>query len=365
MIYTGKVVKIVDFGAFVNFLGSRDGLVHISELAPRRVGKVTDVVKVGDQVKVKVLGFDDRGKVKLVDEGGRPGDRRGHLAASPRGAACAGGRRVRHRTGNENGGHRAAVFACRLGSHETDDSFPHGPDRAAGASLLPLRPSLCRRAGRHAAADRRAVLSDGFPGRHGQRPRPGARPGGAGDGDGAASARAACSTSTAGRSTARWSRSGSAMRRASTIIRASPAASGAIQAFQGYGRMLVDADGRYSFRTLKPVAYPGRAPHIHFKVATADGRPADQPVLHRRRAAATSVTASSAPPSAIRASASVIEMRLAAAPGLEAGALATTMDIVCRSLAAGPEPFTARRCSLGTRAAVVAACRWRGSRHRR
>jgi len=65
VIYTGKVVKVVDFGAFVNFLGSRDGLVHISELAPQRVGKTSDVVKVGDQVKVKVLGFDDRGKVKL------------------------------------------------------------------------------------------------------------------------------------------------------------------------------------------------------------------------------------------------------------------------------------------------------------
>jgi polyribonucleotide nucleotidyltransferase len=65
VIYNGKVVKVVDFGAFVNFLGSRDGLVHISELAPQRVGKVSDVVKVGDQVKVKVLGFDDRGKVKL------------------------------------------------------------------------------------------------------------------------------------------------------------------------------------------------------------------------------------------------------------------------------------------------------------
>jgi polyribonucleotide nucleotidyltransferase len=64
-IYTGKVVKVVDFGAFVNFLGSRDGLVHISELAPQRVGKVADVVKMGDMVKVKVLGFDDRGKVKL------------------------------------------------------------------------------------------------------------------------------------------------------------------------------------------------------------------------------------------------------------------------------------------------------------
>jgi polyribonucleotide nucleotidyltransferase len=65
VIYTGKVVKVVDFGAFVNFLGSRDGLVHISELAPFRVGKVADVVKMGDTVKVKVVGFDDRGKIKL------------------------------------------------------------------------------------------------------------------------------------------------------------------------------------------------------------------------------------------------------------------------------------------------------------
>ncbi|GFZ85926.1 polyribonucleotide nucleotidyltransferase [Elstera cyanobacteriorum] len=65
VIYTGKVVKTVDFGAFVNFLGSRDGLVHISELAPKRVAKTEDVVKVGDAVKVKCLGFDDRGKIRL------------------------------------------------------------------------------------------------------------------------------------------------------------------------------------------------------------------------------------------------------------------------------------------------------------
>ncbi|MDB5408797.1 MAG: polyribonucleotide nucleotidyltransferase [Rhodospirillales bacterium] len=65
VVYNGKVVKVVDFGAFVNFLGARDGLVHISELSPQRVGKVADVVNVGDAVKVKVLGFDDRGKVKL------------------------------------------------------------------------------------------------------------------------------------------------------------------------------------------------------------------------------------------------------------------------------------------------------------
>ena len=65
VVYSGKVVKIVDFGAFVNFLGSKDGLVHISELAAKRVGKVSDVVKEGDAVKVKVLAVDERGKVKL------------------------------------------------------------------------------------------------------------------------------------------------------------------------------------------------------------------------------------------------------------------------------------------------------------
>ena len=65
VIYEGKVVKTVDFGAFVNFMGTKDGLVHISELKPERVEKTTDVVNVGDQVKVKLIGIDDRGKVKL------------------------------------------------------------------------------------------------------------------------------------------------------------------------------------------------------------------------------------------------------------------------------------------------------------
>ena len=63
-VYKGKVVKIMEFGAFVNFLGKQDGLVHISQLAGKRVGKVSDVVKEGDEVSVKVIGF-DRGKVKL------------------------------------------------------------------------------------------------------------------------------------------------------------------------------------------------------------------------------------------------------------------------------------------------------------
>ncbi len=65
VIYDGKVVKTVDFGAFVNFMGARDGLVHISELQEGRTGKTTDVVEEGDMVKVKVIGFDDRGKIKL------------------------------------------------------------------------------------------------------------------------------------------------------------------------------------------------------------------------------------------------------------------------------------------------------------
>jgi len=64
-IYEGKVVKIMDFGAFVNFFGKKDGLVHISQLADERVNSVTDVVSEGDIVKVKLVGFDNRGKVKL------------------------------------------------------------------------------------------------------------------------------------------------------------------------------------------------------------------------------------------------------------------------------------------------------------
>jgi polyribonucleotide nucleotidyltransferase len=65
VIYEGTVVKTADFGAFVNFFGSRDGLVHISQLASERVAKTSDVVKEGDKVWVKLMGFDERGKVRL------------------------------------------------------------------------------------------------------------------------------------------------------------------------------------------------------------------------------------------------------------------------------------------------------------
>ena len=109
MIYNGKVVKTADFGAFVNFLGSKDGLVHISELQQGRVGKTTDVVNVGDAVKVKVIGFDERGKVKLsmrvVDQatgaditeqvGAKPASRRSRPRGSWRPAAS-GGERHEH-----------------------------------------------------------------------------------------------------------------------------------------------------------------------------------------------------------------------------------------------------------------------------
>ena len=98
-------------------------------------------------------------------------------------------------------------------------------------------------------------------------------------------------------------------------------------AFQGYGRMLTDAQSAYSFRTLKPVAYPGRTPHIHLKVATADGRRlttqfylAGDPQNERDfvyRGALRDV-----------GSRERIEMRLESANGLEAGAFATSMDIV-------------------------------------
>ena len=85
-IYDGKIVKVMDFGAFVNFFGPKDGLVHVSELAASRVAKPSDVVKEGQEVKVKLLGFDDRGKVRLsmkqVDQ--TTGEDIGKKAAEPK-----------------------------------------------------------------------------------------------------------------------------------------------------------------------------------------------------------------------------------------------------------------------------------------
>jgi len=99
------------------------------------------------------------------------------------------------------------------------------------------------------------------------------------------------------------------------------------QAFQGYGRMLVDAEGGYRFRTLKPVAYPGRAPHIHFKVATAAGGQLTSQFYIAGEAQNEGDfvfrAAARNPQQRER-----IEMRLQPASGLEPGALATSMDIV-------------------------------------
>ncbi len=112
-IYEGTVVKVMDFGAFVNFFGAKDGLVHISQLAPRRVQKTTDVVKEGDKVKVKLLGFDDRGKVRLsmkvVDQADR---RRPRSQAKGRRRPAARGRsrRVARAYSNEKGGLVATFF---------------------------------------------------------------------------------------------------------------------------------------------------------------------------------------------------------------------------------------------------------------
>src|SRR5215467_880981 len=68
-IYKGKVVKVMEFGAFVNFFGARDGLVHISQLADRRLKHASEIVKEGGEVYVKVMGFDERGKVRLAMKG--------------------------------------------------------------------------------------------------------------------------------------------------------------------------------------------------------------------------------------------------------------------------------------------------------
>ena len=108
VIYTGKVVKVVDFGAFVNFMGSRDGLVHISELNDGRPQTVTEVVNEGDEVKVKVLGIDDRGKVRLsmrvVDQA--TGDDITEQVGESRPSGGGGGGGGRGREGGERRGRR-------------------------------------------------------------------------------------------------------------------------------------------------------------------------------------------------------------------------------------------------------------------
>ncbi|MGY3122486.1 polyribonucleotide nucleotidyltransferase [Bradyrhizobium sp. S3.14.4] len=116
-IYDGTVVKVMEFGAFVNFFGSKDGLVHISQLASARVQKTSDVVKEGDKVKVKLLGFDDRGKTRLSMKGGRPDHRRRPRRQGRRrreDPARSRRRVIDPHIRNTKGGLAAALFVCRL-----------------------------------------------------------------------------------------------------------------------------------------------------------------------------------------------------------------------------------------------------------
>ena len=396
VIYTGKVVKTVEFGAFVNFLGARDGLVHISELAPRRVAKVNDVVKEGDQVKVKVLGVDDRGKVRLSHEGGRPGDRRGHLEQAARGCgACAGCRRVRHQTVTKTAAIGPPFLFVGLAAMKTSTSR-RLLLAGAGASLLPLRSALA--AGLIATPQQTEgpFYPTAFPTDmdndlvqvRGQQARAmgtvlhlegrvldlNGKPV-----DGALVEIWQCDAQG---------------------IYDHPRQSGRDKrdsAFQGYGRLLVKADGRYSFRTLKPVAYVGRSPHIHFKVATATGkmltsqfyiagdpgnerdgvfrgirdprqrelvemklrpRPGSKLARLRRRWISLSADAGARPPVAVF----IARIRTAGVlplvihrGGSGAPAVANMTRLESRA------PSTTRRSG---RWSWTAACRWRGSRHR-
>ncbi|HEY0292166.1 MAG TPA: S1 RNA-binding domain-containing protein, partial [Hansschlegelia sp.] len=93
-VYDGTVVKVVEFGAFVNFFGAKDGLVHVSQISSERVAKVSDVLKEGDKVKVKLMGFDDRGKtrlsMKVVDQAtGEDLENKGGSTAAPAGGEAA------------------------------------------------------------------------------------------------------------------------------------------------------------------------------------------------------------------------------------------------------------------------------------
>ncbi|HEX9964155.1 MAG TPA: S1 RNA-binding domain-containing protein, partial [Allosphingosinicella sp.] len=116
-VYTGKVVNLVDFGAFVNFMGGKDGLVHVSEIRNERVEKVSDALSEGQEVKVKVLEIDPRGKVRLsmrvVDqetgaelEDTRPPREGGDRDRGPRGGGDRGPRRDGEGRGDRGGGGR-------------------------------------------------------------------------------------------------------------------------------------------------------------------------------------------------------------------------------------------------------------------
>ena len=144
-IYDGTVVKVMDFGAFVNFFGAKDGLVHISQLAPHRVNKVTDVVKEGDKVKVKLLGMDERGKVRLsmkvVDQA--TGEDLEAKQKAEGGAATGGRRRC---------GVSPAKRLTKGRPRGRPFSFCHATDVCA-LTEAPNQPDCCDQRERQAAAD--------------------------------------------------------------------------------------------------------------------------------------------------------------------------------------------------------------------
>ena len=153
-IYEGTVVKVMEFGAFVNFFGAKDGLVHISQLASARVQKTSDVVKEGDKVKVKLLGFDDRGKtrlsMKVVDQATGEDLEAKQKAEAP---AARSRRRVSHRKNvNKRAAERPPFFVVWLSynagtEHLCDYAAAHEPRTKPDLDLVRIL-SRCARASR-------------------------------------------------------------------------------------------------------------------------------------------------------------------------------------------------------------------------
>jgi polyribonucleotide nucleotidyltransferase len=146
-VYTGKVVNLVDFGAFVNFMGGKDGLVHVSEIRNERVEKVSDALSEGQEVKVKVLEIDQRGKVRLsmrvVDqetgaelEDTRPPREGGDRDRGPRGEGRGGEGRGPRRDG-EGRGDRGGGGGGRDRGPRRDGGGDRGPRREGGGDRGP------------------------------------------------------------------------------------------------------------------------------------------------------------------------------------------------------------------------------------
>ncbi len=146
-IYEGTVVKVMEFGAFVNFFGAKDGLVHISQLASERVQKTSDVVKEGDKVKVKLLGFDDRGKVRLSMKVGRPGEKPARksprIARTPTSARISGSSPTSDLFQGRGAIMPAPFHNMGKEKKQKKNTF-HDPRRCPRPFFIPLRHDVCR-----------------------------------------------------------------------------------------------------------------------------------------------------------------------------------------------------------------------------